>query len=86
MCVVCVCVLLVDLFQHDLRCLFSPHQVNHGVVQKPPVQVSLYKSHTTEEHLRRLRSGRYRQVLSSHSDPEDTSKSMDTVLMTIEVH
>ena len=47
-CVVCVCVLFVDLFQDDLRYLFSPHQVNHGGVQKTPAQVSLYKSHTTE--------------------------------------
>jgi len=45
---VCVCVLLFDVFQDDLRCLFIPHQVNHGGVQKPPPQVSLYKSHTTE--------------------------------------
>jgi hypothetical protein len=29
-CVWCVCVLFVDLFQDDLRCLFDPHQVNHG--------------------------------------------------------
>ena len=49
-----------------LRCLFSPHQVNHGGVQKAPAQVSLYKSHTTEESLRRRRSGWYCQVLSSH--------------------
>jgi hypothetical protein len=66
-CVWCVCVLFVHLFQDDLRCLFNPHQVNHGGVQKPPVQVSLYKSHTTEESLRRRRSDRYCQVLSSHS-------------------
>ncbi len=46
---VCVCVLFVDLFKDDLTCLFSPHQVNHGGVQKPSPQVSLYKSHTTEE-------------------------------------
>jgi hypothetical protein len=64
-CVWCVCVLFVDLFQDDLRCLFRPHQVNHGGVQKAPAQVSLYKSHTTEEPLRRRRSGRYYQVLSS---------------------
>ena len=67
MCVWCVCVLFVHLLEDDLRCLFSPHQVNHGGVQKPPVQVSLYKSHTTEEPLRRRRSGRYCQVLSNHS-------------------
>ena len=29
--------------------MFSQHQVNHGGVQKLPEQVSLYKSHTTEE-------------------------------------
>jgi hypothetical protein len=48
-CVCDVCVRFVDLFQDDLRCLFSPHQVNHGGVQKAAAQVSLYKSHTTEE-------------------------------------
>jgi hypothetical protein len=67
---VCVCgvyVLFVDLFQDDLRCLFRPHQVNHGGVQKPPVEVSLYKSHTNAEPLRRRRTDRYCQVLSSHS-------------------
>jgi hypothetical protein len=48
-CVWCVCVLFVCLFQDDLRCSFSPHQVNHGGVQKAPAQVNLYKSHTTEE-------------------------------------
>jgi hypothetical protein len=63
-CVCGVCVLFVHLFQDDLRCLFRPHQVNHGGVQKSPTQVSLYKSHTTEEPLRRHRSGRYCQVLS----------------------
>ncbi len=67
MCVLFVCVLFVDLFQDDLRSLFIPHQVNHGGVQKDPTQVSLFKSHTTEEPLRRRRSGRYCQVLSSHS-------------------
>ena len=46
-----------------LRCLLSPHQVNHGGVQKPPTQVSLYKSHTTEEPLRRHRGDKYCQVL-----------------------
>jgi hypothetical protein len=37
----CVCVLFVHLLEDDLRCLFNPHQVNHGGVQKPPTQVSL---------------------------------------------
>jgi hypothetical protein len=43
-CVCVVCVPFVHLFQDDLRCLFIPHQVNHGGAQKPPAQVSLYKS------------------------------------------
>ena len=30
MCVWCVCVLFLHLLEDDLRCLFSPHQVNHG--------------------------------------------------------
>jgi hypothetical protein len=60
-------VIFVDLFQDDLRCLFRPHKVNHGGVQKSPVQVSLYKSHTTEEPLRGRRSDRYCQVLSTPS-------------------
>jgi hypothetical protein len=55
-----MCVLLLDLFQDDLKCLFSPHQVNDGGVQKAPgVQVRLYKSHTTEESLSRRTSDRY---------------------------
>ena len=66
-CGVCVSSLFISWKMIDLRCLFSPHQVNHGGVQKAPAQVSLYKSHTTEEPLRRRRSGRYCQVLSSHS-------------------
>ncbi len=56
------------LLEDDLRYLFSPYQVNHGGVQKAPAQVSLYKSHTTEEPLRRHRSDRYCQVLSNQSD------------------
>jgi hypothetical protein len=63
-----VCVLFVHLLEDDLRYLFIPHQVNHGGVQKAPARVSLYKSHTTEEPLRRHRSVRYCQVLSIHSD------------------
>ncbi len=67
-CVWCVCVLFVHLLEDDLRYLFNPHQVDHGCVLKAPTQVSLYKSHTTEEPLRRHRSYRYCQVLSRHSD------------------
>jgi hypothetical protein len=52
----CLCVLFVDLFQDDLRCAFNPHQVNHDEVQESPPEVSLYKSHTTEESLNGLRS------------------------------
>ncbi len=48
---VCACVLFLDLFQDDLRCLFSPHQVNYGGVQKQlslyKSQLSLYRSHTS---------------------------------------
>ncbi len=55
----CVCVLVLDLFQDDLWCLFSPHQVNHDGVQNAPSQVILYKSHTTEESVKRRRSCRY---------------------------
>jgi hypothetical protein len=73
---VCVCVLFVDLFQDDLRCLFSPHQVNHGGAQKSPLpQVSLYKSHTTEESLRRhsferlwLNPGSYVLTMSNETE------------------
>jgi hypothetical protein len=59
-CVVCVCPLCSSL-PRWLRFLFNPHQVNCGGVQKPPTKVSLYKSHTTEEPLRRHRSDRYCQ-------------------------
>ena len=55
MCVWCVCVLFVHLLEDDLRCLFNPtpdkfnpHQVNHGGVQKAPVQVSDAASTTSE--------------------------------------
>ncbi len=52
------CVVFLDVFQDDVRFLFSPYQVNHGGVQKAPTQVSLYQSHTTEESPRRHRSDR----------------------------
>jgi hypothetical protein len=64
-CVWCVCVLFVDPSQDDFRCLFGPH--HHGGVQKAPVEVSLYKFHTTEESLSRLRSGRYYLVFTTLS-------------------
>jgi hypothetical protein len=55
---VCVCVFVLlsldcalDHFQGDSRCLFSPHQVNHGGVQKSPPEVSLYKFHTRLKNL-----------------------------------
>ncbi len=60
---VCVCVCVLWLDSMILRCLISPHQVNHDGVQNASTQVSLYKSHTTEESLRRHKSGRYSQVL-----------------------
>jgi hypothetical protein len=56
-----VCAIALSLLR-SLKCLFSPHQVNHGGVQNAPAEVSLYMSHTTEESLGRHRSGRYIQV------------------------
>ena len=47
-------------------CLFSPHHVNQGGVQKATPQVTLYEPHTAEESLRRCRSGRNSQVLPGH--------------------
>ena len=55
-------------FKLSSGCLFSPHHVNQGAVQKPTPQVTLYEPHTAEESLRRRRSGRNRQVLSGHPD------------------
>ncbi len=64
---VCVCPLPSSLSRWVVRCLLNPHKVNHGDVKKSLPQVSLYKSHTTEESLRRRRSGRYNQVLPDNS-------------------
>ena len=50
-------------FKLSLGCLFSPHHVNQGGVQKTTPQVTLYKTHTGKESLRRLRGGRHSQVL-----------------------
>jgi hypothetical protein len=64
---VCVCVSLQLLsFKFSSGCLFNPHHVNQGPVQKPTPQVTLYEPHTSEESLRRRRSGRNNQVLSGH--------------------
>jgi hypothetical protein len=43
------------LFQVDLGCLFSPHHVNQGGVQKTTVtpEVTLYKSDTVKKSLSR---------------------------------
>jgi hypothetical protein len=63
----CVCVSIQFLsFKLSSGCLFSPHHVNQGVVQKSTPQVTLYEPHTAEESLRRLRSGRNSQVLPGH--------------------
>jgi hypothetical protein len=69
--VYCVYVLvIVDFlllsFKLILGCLFSPHHVNQGDVQKTTPEVTLYKSDTAKESLRRLRSGRHSQVLPGH--------------------
>jgi hypothetical protein len=60
----CLCFLLLS-FKMSLGCLFSLHHVNHGGFQTHP-QVTLYKSHTAEESLRRHRACRHRQVLPDH--------------------
>jgi len=63
-----VCVLLLDLSLSKWpRCLFSPHSVVSKGLTKTPPQVRSYKSHTTEESRRRLRSSRYSQVLPGHT-------------------
>jgi len=62
---VCVSFLLIS-FKLSSGCLFSPHHVNQGGVQKATPQVTLYEPHTAEESLRRCRSGRNSQVLSDH--------------------
>jgi hypothetical protein len=63
---VCVSFQLLS-FKLSSGCLFSPHHVNQGDVQKPTPQVTLYEPHTAEESLRRLRSGRNSQVLPDHA-------------------
>ncbi len=54
-------------FKLIVRCLFRPHHVNQGGVQKTTPQVTLYKPDTAKESLRRRRSGRYSQVLHDHA-------------------
>ncbi len=48
----------------SLGCLFSPHHVNQGGVQKTTPQVTLYKPHTVKESLRRRKPGKHSQVLT----------------------
>ena len=54
-------------FKLSLGCLFSPHHVNQGGVQKTTTQVTLYKPHNAKESLRRRRAGRHSQVLPGHA-------------------
>jgi hypothetical protein len=61
-----VCVLFLDLFQDDLKCWFSLHHsvtVTSGQSWWCPkgssTSQSVHKSHTTEESVRRRRSGRH---------------------------
>ena len=61
----CVSFLLIS-FKLSSGCLFSPHHVNQGGVQKATPEVTLYEPHTAEESLRRCRSGRNSQVLPDH--------------------
>jgi hypothetical protein len=66
---VCVCVsFLLLCFKLSSGCLFIPHHVNQGGVQKVTPQVTLHEPHTAEESLKRRRSGRHSQVLPGHAD------------------
>ncbi len=58
----CVSFLLLS-FKLGSGCLFSPHHVNQGGVQKVTPQVTVYEPHTAEESLRRRRSGMHSQLL-----------------------
>jgi len=53
-------------FKLSSGCLFIPHHVNQGPVQKPTPQVTLYEPHTAEDSFRRRRSGRHSQVPPDH--------------------
>ncbi len=65
----CVSFLLLS-FKLRSGCLFSPHYVNQGGVQKPTPQVTLYESHTAEESLRRRRSSRHSHRVCSPCFPK----------------
>jgi hypothetical protein len=54
-------------FKLILGCLFSPHHVNQGGVQKTTPQVTLYKPDTVKESLRRRRACSHIQVLPDHA-------------------
>ncbi len=75
---VCVCVCHSSFSLS--RCLFNPHHVNQGGVQKTTPQVTLYESHTVEESLRRHRSVRQSQVMSDHPDQGRSGLSSRPVL------
>ena len=70
--VYCVYVLVIEdflllSFKLILGCLFRPHHVNQGAVQKTTPQVTLYKPDTAKESLRRRRAGRHSQVLPGNA-------------------
>jgi hypothetical protein len=70
--VYCVYVLVIEdflllSFKFILRSLFNPHHINQVGVQKTTPQVTLYKSDTAKESLRRRRADRDNQVLSVHA-------------------
>ena len=58
---------LLNSLKLSLGCLFSPHHVNQGDVQKVTPQFTLYKPHTAEESLRRRRADRHNRVLSGNA-------------------
>ena len=48
-CVCVLCVIPLACFKVSSGCLFRPHHVNQGGVQRVTPQVTLYEPHTAEE-------------------------------------
>ena len=80
---VCVSFFLLS-FKLSLGCVFSPHYVNQGGVQKVTPQVTFYEPHTAEESLRRRRSGgpssRYGLVMRTKRGNSCTCRFTSTTL------
>ena len=67
MCLWCVWVLFVHLIQDDLRCLFSPHQVNHGDVHLVPTCCLIPASYVVTLSNELEAELHHRSVVTSHS-------------------